>query len=285
MPLYTLKKLLADAERREYAIPSVSVYNIMTALNVLEAAQRARAPVIVQMYTRSFETIIGHATFQGVRSIADTIEIPFALHLDHGANRDMVCRALRAGATSVMIDASTLPDDENIAATRDVCELCAAIGVSVEGEIGHVGSAAVENSGSAYTEPEAALRFARETGVDALAVMVGTAHGIYKKLPVLDIARLAEIKKLTQVPLVLHGGSGVPDDQIAAAVRAGVRKVNYATELNLRFYEKILSFPRDDRIWTRPMDIFMREPLKCSADFLVNRFELLGSAGKAEGFR
>lgn len=282
MPLVTLREVLRHAHQHAYAVPSVSVYDLATALNVLKAAGDANSPVIVQMYTRSFETNIGEATFAGVRAVADQIAVPFALHLDHGASFAMASRAFRSGATSVMIDASSLPDPQNIAVTQSVVEMCRAVGVSVEAELGHVGSADDENSGSAYTDPDAAEEFVRQTEVDALAIMVGTAHGIYRRMPVIDIERIAQISRRVGIPLVLHGGSGVPDDQIAAAVKAGIRKVNYATELNLQFYQVVKSRPFDQPIWKRPLDIFMREPLAAAAEFLRNRFELLGCIGQAE---
>ena len=175
-----------------------------------------------------------------------------------------------------MIDASTLDFDGNAALTRRVVETAAYSGVYVEGELGHVGSVN-DDAMDEFTEPEQAARFVRETGVAALAVLVGSAHGKYKKPPKLDIQRTADIAAATGIPLVLHGGSGIPDDQIRAAVKAGICKVNYATDLCYAFMDTLAA-----QIDTRPaLDLFMKKPIEAVQAFAENRIELVGAAGKA----
>ena len=177
------------------------------------------------------------------------------------------------GATSVMIDASTLPFDENVAITKSIVDIASEAGVSVEGELGHVGSAANGDELSGYTEVDAAVDFVNKTGVDALAVAVGTAHGKYKQAPVLAIDRIAELHKATNAYLVLHGGSGVPDDQLQAAVKAGIRKVNYATDVCIEFIE---GCKRLDP-YSEPLDKYLMHPTEDVKNFAIDRIKVLGA--------
>lgn len=180
---------------------------------------------------------------------------------------------IRLGMTGVMIDASTLPLEENIAMTKLAAELCSYAGVPVEGELGHVGATKDEVLGN-YTDVAEAERFVKETGVSALAVMVGTAHGRYKKAPVLDIQRIRDIREATgKLPLVLHGGSGVPDEQIRMAVEAGIRKVNFATDLCYAFLDQVMVTERT----TVALDVFMREPIHAVRDYCIGKIKLLGA--------
>ena len=198
---------------------------------------------------------------------------PAVMHLDHGAGIPEVVRAIRLGMTGVMIDASTLPLEENIAMTKLAAELCSYAGVPVEGELGHVGATKDEVLGN-YTDVAEAERFVKETGVSALAVMVGTAHGRYKKAPVLDIQRIRDIREATgKLPLVLHGGSGVPDEQIRMAVEAGIRKVNFATDLCYAFLDQVMVTERT----TVALDVFMREPIHAIRDYCISKIRLLGA--------
>ena len=198
---------------------------------------------------------------------------PAVMHLDHGAGIPEVVRAIRLGMTGVMIDASTLPLEENIAMTKLAAELCSYAGVPVEGELGHVGATKDEVLGN-YTDVAEAERFVKETGVSALAVMVGTAHGRYKKAPVLDIQRIRDIREATgKLPLVLHGGSGVPDEQIRMAVEAGIRKVNFATDLCYAFLDQVMVTERT----TVALDVFMREPIHAVRDYCIGKIKLLGA--------
>ena len=163
--------------------------------------------------------------------------------------------------------------EENIATTKFAAELCSYAGVPVEGELGHVGATKDEVLGN-YTDVAEAERFVKETGVSALAVMVGTAHGRYKKAPVLDIQRIRDIREATgKLPLVLHGGSGVPDEQIRMAVEAGIRKVNFATDLCYAFLDQVMVTERT----TVALDVFMREPIHAVRDYCIGKIKLLGA--------
>ena len=202
--------------------------------------------------------------------------MPICFHLDHGAGTTEVTRALRCGATGIMIDKSALPLEDNIAETKKIVNMCAAVGVQVEGELGHVGSVNDESMAE-YTNVDEAVRFVNETGVAALAVLVGTAHGRYKQAPVLDIERISDISKATNLPLVLHGGSGVPDEQIIAAVKAGIRKINFGTDVCYSFLDKIFETSRD----LIAIDIFMKDAIKSVKAFAMSKIELLGAKDKA----
>lgn len=270
----TLKTILEEADRKGYAVPAFNVYNMETVLGVLQAAQETKAPVIFQMYSRLFDGPNARLTAPMVLEAIDQLETPAVFHLDHGAGIPEVQRALRWGATGIMFDASAFPLEENIAATRQVEELCGACGVSVEGELGHVGTTRDAAMGE-YTKVDEAVRYAKETGVSALAVLVGTAHGHYKQAPVLDARRITDIKAAIGVPLVLHGGSGVPDDQIRAAVKAGVRKVNFGTDVCCSFLDSVFAASRD----IMALDLFMQEPVAAVKKFAMEKIELLGAAG------
>lgn len=185
-------------------------------------------------------------------------------------------RALRAGASGIMIDASLKPLEENIETTKRVVAQCDAVGVPVEGELGHIGSTKDEVL-SSYTEVEEAVQYVEKTGVAALAVMIGTAHGKYKQAPSLNIGRAEEISRAAGIPLVLHGGSGVPDDQVRAAVKAGVAKVNFGTDVCCSFLDSVFRVSRD----IIALDLFMKEPVEAVERFAMEKIRLLGADGHA----
>ena len=273
--LVNLQTVIGMAEAGGFCVPAFNVYNTETLMGVIAAAEEAHAPVIVQVYPRLIKEEVGFYICPAAVAAAGRASVPVCLHLDHGPDLFSVQRSLRWGMTGIMLDGSTHPLEENIALTRQVVELCAAVGVGVEGEIGHVGSvndAAMDE----FTSPDEAAEFVRQTGVTCLAVLIGNAHGHYKKPPKLDIQRTADIAAATGIPLVLHGGSGIPDDQIRAAVKAGICKVNYATDLCYAFMDTLAA-----QIDTRPaLDLFMKKPIEAVQAFAENRIELVGAAGK-----
>ncbi len=248
------------------------MYNMESVIGVMQAARETGAPVIFQLYTRLAKTEFGAFVANSIREATRMLPTPAAFHLDHGAGIPEVMHALRLGVSGVMIDASTLPLEENIENSRKVAELCRECGVPVEAELGHVGTAADEKI-SDFTDVSEARQFAEATGVAALAVMVGTAHGVYKKAPVLDIQRIRDIRKATGLPLVLHGGSGVPVEQLQMAVSAGIRKVNFATDLCYAFWETV--YASNGTI--KAMDVLMKEPIEAIRKYAVNRIQQLGA--------
>jgi fructose-bisphosphate aldolase class II len=180
-----------------------------------------------------------------------------------------------------MIDGSELTFEANVEKTAAITRLAAHVGVSVEAELGHVGRADQEMDRSAFTDPEKAAEFVALTKVDALAVMVGSAHGTYKIEPKLDIARIAAIKDKIGLPLVLHGGSGIPDPEIQAAVAAGIRKINVATDICQAFYSAFRGLRTDDPAYAKPLDLFMKTVKDRMVTFMADRIEVFGSGGKA----
>ena len=270
---YSVKEILDLGESGQFAIPAFNIYNFGSLMGIRDAAIETGAPVIFQVYTRLFDTGIARYLMPSILEVVNDLKTPAAIHLDHGRGLPEVVRAMRYGTTGVMIDASTLPFEENIAATKVVVDLAKEAGVSVEGEIGHVGVAANGDERGSYTEVEAAAEFVRQTGVDAIAIMVGTAHGKYKKAPVLATDRIAEIHAATKAHLVLHGGSGVPEDQIRAAVRAGIRKVNYATDVCCAFIE---GYKKLDP-YSEPFDVVLSHPANDVKEYAISRIRLLGA--------
>ena len=272
--LTDMKTLLDIAEKKGCAIPAFNVYNAETALGAIFAAEEANSCVILQMYSRLFSNFEAQFMAPSILEAARNAKVKVAFHLDHGANDEVITKALRWGCTGVMRDASTSPFEENVAILKNVVERAHAVGVSVEGELGHIG-VAKDGVSTEYTKVDEAKKFVDETGVDALAIMVGTAHGHYKQAPVLAIDRIAEIHAATKAHLVLHGGSGVPDDQIQAAVKAGIRKINFGTDVCCSFLDEVRRTSPD----LLAVDLFMKEPIQNVKRFCLSKIELLGAVG------
>lgn len=272
---YDLKEILDIGEAGGFAVPAFNVYNLETVLGVMNAAEETGAPVIFQMYSRLFDSQIAKFVAPIILEAMDNMKTPVAFHLDHGAGIPEVLRAFQYGATGVMIDASRKPIEENIAITKGVVDMARELGVTVEGELGEVGKAA-EGVSTDYTKVEDAVKFVEGTGVAALAVAVGTAHGHYKQAPVLAIDRIAELHEAQKAHLVLHGGSGVPDDQIQAAVKAGIRKINFGTDVCCSLLDGIRAV--DPSILA--LDLFMKEPTERVKAFAISKIDLLGARAK-----
>ena len=274
--LVSFDKILSIADKGRFAIPAFNVYNMETVMGIIGAAEELRAPVILQCYSRLMSNDEGYYLAPIILAAAARASVPVCFHLDHGAGELPVMRAIRFGATGIMIDASTESIDRNIAITSKIVELCGHNGIQVEGELGHIGSANDETM-SESTETADAVRFANETGVRALAIAVGTAHGHYKKAPKLDIERIGEIHSvLREVSLVLHGGSGIPDEQIRAAIAAGIRKINFGTDVCYSFLDKVFETSRS----IVAVDLFMRDAISSVKAFAEEKIKLLGADGR-----
>lgn len=272
--LVSLQTVLKIAEKKKCAIPAFNVYNAETALGAIFAAEEANSCVILQMYSRLFSNFEAGFMAPSILEAARNAKVKVAFHLDHGADNDVVIKALRWGCTGIMRDASTLPFEENVETLAQVVKSCHAVGVGVEGELGHIGSAK-DGVPTDYTKVDEAVEFVNRTGVDALAIMVGTAHGHYKQAPVLAIDRIAEIHAATKAALVLHGGSGVPDDQIQAAIKAGIRKINFGTDVCCSFLDEVFKTSRD----LLAIDLFMKEPIQAVKRFCLSKIQLLYAEG------
>ena len=272
--LVNMKELLAVDERKGCAIPAFNVYNGETALGVFKAAEEADACIIVQMYSRLFMSEEAEFIAPSIVDAANRYKAKICFHLDHGSCDEAVARAIRWGCTSVMRDASALPFEENAAVLARVVRFAHDLDISVEGELGHIGFAK-DGVPTDYTQVDEALRYCELTGVDALAVAVGTAHGHYKQAPVLAIDRIRELHEAIPAALVLHGGSGVPDDQIRAAVAAGIRKVNFGTDVCVSFLDAVRKV--DPSIIG--VDTYMKEPVQAVKRFALEKIALLGAEG------
>ena len=236
MPLVTSTQMLLDAQRGQYAVGAFNIENMEMAQAVIEAGLEARSPLILQT-TPSTVRYASAEVFAGmVAALAKAADIPIALHLDHGSSFALAEAALTAGYTSLMIDGSALAFEENAALSRQVVSMAAGR-VPVEAELGRVGGKeddlVAEADGN--TDPAEAAAFVAATGVSSLAVAIGTAHGFYQGTPVLDKSRLAEIREVVSLPLVLHGASGVPDADVRDCIALGICKVNFATELRVAY--------------------------------------------------
>lgn len=277
--IVNMKPLLQHAADNGYAVPAFDIINLETVLGVMDAAEKKDSPVIMMVY----EGFLQHAPLDAlvaiVWEIADKSDIPVAFHLDHGSNLDLVKKAVQKGFSSVMYDGSTLAYEENLKNTAKIVEIAHRKGVDVEAELGHVGQGNnySEDVKNFYTDPELALDFVEKTGVDALAVAIGTAHGTYKGEPKLDFDRLKEIKQKVGVPLVLHGGSGTGEEKIRQAVALGICKLNIFTDLAKGVEAKIsencasLSF----------IDV-LRITKEEFTTYSIDYINLVGSANKAE---
>ncbi len=278
--LVNLKYVLDLAEKGNFAIPAFNVYNMESVMGVLKAAEETKAPVIMQVYPRLMKEETGYFLSPIIKAAAEKASVPVCFHLDHGPSELETTRSLRYGATGIMLDASTLPFEENIALTKRVVETSSYLDIQVEGELGHVGTTA-DSDMDEFTTPEDAKKFVEETGVACLAVAVGTAHGRYSKPPKLDIERIEAIRKATgNAALVLHGGSGVPDEEIKKAVKAGIRKMNFATDICYAFLDCCLEeLQKPDRVVA--IDNFMKKPIEAVKEFCITRIKLVGADGKA----
>ena len=240
MALVTMKEMLVTAREKGYAIGAFEFWSLDSAQAVVEAAAELNTPVILQAGLIECEFAAGiQNLYKIAKCVADDAPIPVALHLDHAETYEFICRAIDAGFTSVMFDGSALPYAENLEITGRVVEAARRAGVSVEAELGRLagseGNISVGEEEAMQTDPDEAFAFVRDTGVDALAVAIGTAHGFYTFTPKINISRLKEIAAKVDVPLVLHGGSGTPDDKVAEAIKNGISKVNICTEFVAAF--------------------------------------------------
>lgn len=278
--LITLKEIIDMAEKGGFAIPAFNVYNTETVMGVIKAAEEEKAPVIIQVYPRLLNEEVGYYLCPAIVAAARKASVPVCFHLDHGPSEMEVQKALRWGATGIMYDGSVHPLDKNIENTKHIVDICGSIDVSVEGELGHIGSVN-DDAMEEFTDPAEAAEFVKKTGVCCLAVLIGNAHGHYKKEPKLDIERVKAIREATGgIPLVLHGGSGIPDEQVKAAIKAGIRKMNIGTDVCCAFAEGTKEI-LDDPSRSLAIDLFMKHPIETVKKLAVDKIRLVGANGKA----
>jgi ketose-bisphosphate aldolase len=282
MEIVNSLELLQDAYNNHYAVGAFNVSDMENIQSVLEAAEELQAPVLVEAAREEVE-YADHENFVGmIRSIAQRKKGVCAIHLDHCSDFDFEMKCIRYGFSSIMFDGSLLSFEENAAITRKVVEVAHATGVSVEGELGTIGQTnemgeKIDDTG--LTRPEDALEFLEATGVDFLATSFGTAHGLYKADPKLDFERLAKIAELTKIPLVMHGGTGVPEDQVKKAISLGISKINFSTILRKSFIDRMKEYMAANPDDLMTMNI-IGEASKAMKQSVKDMINMCGSAGK-----
>lgn len=284
MPLVPVDNLLEKADREGYAVGAFNANNMEIIQAILKAAELENSPVIMQA-SQGAINYAGLDFITGmVKIAAESSKIPVALHLDHGTDFAQVVKCIRSGFSSVMYDGSKLPLEENIAMTNKVLDIARPIGVSVEAELGKIGgtedNVSVSEKEALYTEPEEARYFVEHTGIKSLAIAIGTAHGQYKGEPRLDFDRLATIKSLVKIPVVLHGSSGVPDEAVQKAIKLGICKVNIDTNIREAFVGEMrkVMVAKPDEIDPRKILGPARE---ATIEIIRNKMRVFGSSGKA----
>lgn len=282
--LMNMRDLLAVAHANHFAVPAFNISNNMLLRGVIEAAEEANSPVIFAIHPDEL-AFTRPAFIKAAIEEAIQTDIPVCIHLDHGSTIKQIMDAIRCGFTSVMIDASTLPLEQNIAVSRQVVELAHNVDVSVEGELGTIGSTSRQAEAGTediiYVNPDDVEVFVHSTGVDTLAVAIGTAHGLYPKdrKPELRLDLLKEIASRVDIPLVLHGGSNNPDEEIAEAVKLGINKINISSDIKNAFYQKCREILSDRELY-EPLFIYPAciDAMKKVAH---HKIELFNAAGKA----
>jgi len=278
--LVTMNDMMADAEKRGYAVGAFNVNDLAGIQAVVQAAEEERSPVIIQMYSIGLLGV--HYVVAMAEVAAQSVTVPVAMHLDHGRDLETVETCVRGGFSSIMIDGSKLPLAENIEITRKAVDMAHAAGMSAEAELGRIGSGSQELSAddrkNSLTDPQEAVEFVEKTGVDALAVAIGSAHGLYKFEPDLDFDLLKELRSLVDARLVLHGGSDLPRDQIRRAIELGITKVNVATDLSGAYTIALRKVVADSEgiIWSGRVLGAVREAMK---ELIRDRIRLFGSTG------
>ncbi|MBC1964198.1 ketose-bisphosphate aldolase [Listeria welshimeri] len=286
--LVNMKQLLEVAKENKFAVGAFNVADSNFLRVVLEEAEKNNAPAIIAVHPTELD-FTKDDFFQYVLARIKNSPVPFVLHLDHGDNMGDVMRAVRCGFSSVMIDGSLLPFEENIRVTKEVVEVCHKLGVSVEGELGTIGKTGNSIEGGVseiiYTKPEEAEEYISRTGVDTLAVAIGTAHGIYPKdkEPKLRLDILKEIKELVNIPLVLHGGSANPDAEIAAAVEIGIQKVNISSDYKYAFYKKCREILSTTELWDA--NAIYPECINAAKEVVKYKMELFQSINQVEKYQ
>ncbi|EGQ0003212.1 ketose-bisphosphate aldolase [Listeria monocytogenes] len=285
--LYTMKDLLAVGKEHQFTVPAFNICSFDMLKAIMEEVEANNAPVILEIHPDEIE-YLGDNFVATVREYAHKSKVPVVIHMDHGGTIKDVMRAIRNGYTSVMIDASRASYEENVALTKQVVELAHKVGVSVEAELGTIG-----NNGSAeggadtiiYTDPDQAEDFVQRTGIDTLAVAIGTAHGLYPKdkKPELNMPLLKELNKRLDIPFVLHGGSGNPDKEVSESVQYGVRKVNLSSDLKSVFFEEVRRVLVDNPAMYEPNQVYPSANEKVK-EVVRHKLHILNTTGQRDKY-
>jgi len=276
--LTDMKSILADAKKKSYGVAAPNAWNEDSIRAAIGAAEKEKAPIIIALYPVMADIFeFGKIAVE----MAKNASVPVAVHLDHGQELEQVVKAIRAGFTSVMVDRSTLPFDKNVEAVKEIVTFAHAVGVTVEAELGHVGQGYdyTETKDQGLTDPNEAIQFVEMTGVDCLAVAVGTSHGVYKGKPELQFDLLGKLNRAVDVPLVLHGCSGTGDENLKKAIGYGITKLNLYTDLDMAGYHLFQESIKEQKISKiTEACSFM---FKGYSDKLTHYIKWFGASGKA----
>jgi len=286
--LMNMKDLLAIAHANHFAVPAFNMSTNMLLRGVIEASEEANSPVIFAIHPDEL-AFVRHAFIKTAVEEANKTHIPVCIHLDHGSTMKQIMEAIQCGFTSVMIDASTQTLEDNIAISKQVVQLAHSVNISVEGELGTIGTTSPQAEAGTeeiiYCDPADVETYVESTGVDTLAVAIGTAHGLYPKdrKPKLRLDLLSEITARVDIPLVLHGGSGNPDEEVAMAVKLGINKINISSDIKNAFYLKCREMLSDLGLY-EPLLIYPAciEAMKKVAHHKINLFSANGKAALYE---
>ncbi len=291
MALVNIKEMLEKARKEKYCVGAFDASTLEMGQKIIEAAEEKKSPIIIMGLTPDLQGDMLDFWLYGMKKMAEKASVPVCLHLDHATDMDFLKKCVDSGFTSVMYDASVHPLEENIRLSKEAADYAHAHGVTVEAELGHVGDGIVsgvakadgnyDNPDDYLTNPDEMKRFLEETRVDCLAVAVGTSHGVYVHTPKLHFDRLDTLNKISTVPMVMHGGSGTPDDQIKKAIERGICKLNIYSEMLIAYYgelKKKLETSASLAIWVSKAN---EEPLKALKEVVKEKIDLMGSAGKA----
>lgn len=283
MSFVTSEKMLLDAQKGGYAVGAFNVENMEMVMAVIAAAEELHAPLMLQTTPSTVKYAGLDMYLANVKTAAKRAKVPVCMHLDHGDSFDLAMQALRVGYSSIMIDGSHNVFEENIAVTKAVVDACRPSKVPVEAELGKVGGKEddLDGGNGGYTDPMEAKEFVERTGVGSLAVAIGTAHGVYKGEPKLDLDRLAEIRKVVSIPLVLHGASGLSEEAVKESIKRGICKVNFATELRIAYTDGVKEFlaANPDAFDPKKYGKVAMEHVK---EIVKLRMKMCGCDGKAE---
>lgn len=283
MKLVNTKQIFKKAQEGQYAVGAFNVENMEMVMAVISAAEEMNAPVIMQTTPSTVEYAGLDYFIENVKVAASRSNVPVAIHLDHGSSFELASKAFRIGYTSIMIDGSHGDFESNIEVSKLVADMCKASDVSVEAELGKVGGKEDDldgGDGGLYTDPLEAKEFVERTGVDSLAIAIGTAHGMYKGDPKLDLDRLSAIREVVSIPLVLHGGSGIPDSKVQEAIRRGICKVNYATELRIAYTSGVTKYLAENPDTIDPKK-YSKAAMEEVKKFVKEKIRVCGSENKA----
>ena len=283
MSYVTSAEMLKKAQEGHYAVGAFNAENMEMIKAIIAAAEELKAPVMIQTTPGSIKYVSLETFAAMVKAEAEKVSVPVCLHLDHGSSFELAMQAIHAGYSSVMIDGSKLPFEENIEVSKRVADVAAALGIPCEAELGKVGGKEddLEAEADTNTNPAEAKEFVERTGITSLAAAIGTAHGFYVGTPVLDKERLSEIRKVVEVPLVLHGASGLTDEDVRECVERGICKVNFATELRAAYTKAVReTLASDEKIYDPKA--FGKAAIQAVKEQVMYRMKVCGCDGKAE---